>query len=109
MQESRLVQQGDVLFYEIDKLPKDIMPTKPMRDGIITFAEGESTGHHHSCSADGVILFEDPRGIMWCSVNKEVVVTHQEHKPVILTPGNYRVGIVREYDPFETVDHTVID
>ena len=95
-----LIQQGDVLFHGVEKLPDGLYPKKAFRPGRIVFAEGEATGHHHSCVADGVELYEDAMGVIWCRVIKEATVTHQEHKPVTLPPGNYMVGIVREYDPF---------
>jgi len=80
-----------------------------VRKGLVTFAEGEVTGHHHSCVADGVDLYEDDNGTLWCSVYKETTVTHQEHNPVTLSPGTYRIGIVREVDPFEKEIRNVAD
>jgi hypothetical protein len=74
---------------------------------LATFALGEVTGHHHSAVIEkeggvpNLTLYEDGDGIFWCSVNRESEVTHQEHGTITLSPGNYRVGIVREYDPFE--------
>jgi len=105
----RLVQQGDVLFHLVDSLPKNIKKAKCVRKGLVTFAEGEVTGHHHSCVADGVALYEDENGTLWCEVEKETTVTHQEHKPVTLNPGSYKVGIVREVDPFEDAIRNVQD
>ena len=99
--EKKLIQQGDVLFFLSDKMPDGLKKRKAVRRGLVTFAEGEVTGHHHSCVTDGVTLYEDEAGVLWCKVEKETTVTHQEHNPVTLEPGNYRVGIVREYDPFE--------
>lgn len=95
-----LIQQGDVLFIMVDSMPEDVKEKQPAREGLITFAEGEATGHHHSCVAEGVILYEDGNGTLWCTVTDEATVTHQEHKPVTLPPGDYRIGIVREVDPF---------
>lgn len=103
-----LIQQGDVLFTQVDMMPKNIK-MKPPHNGKITFAEGEATGHHHSCLADGVTLFTDSAGTLWCLVEKEATVTHQEHRPVTLPPGNYRVGIVREVDPFTKAINKVMD
>lgn len=105
----RLIQQGDVLFHAEKSLPAGAKAKKAVRPGLVTFAEGEVTGHHHSCVADGVTLHEDASGTLWCSVEKEATVTHQEHKPVTLPPGVYRVGIVREYDPFAEEIRAVTD
>lgn len=105
----RLVQQGDVLFNEVDGLPDGLRKAKLPRPGLVTFAEGEVTGHHHSCVANGVELYEDDKGTLWCSVEKTATVTHQEHNPVTLDPGVYRIGIVREVDPFEDEIRNVAD
>ena len=95
--EKMLIQQGDVLFKMIDALPDGLAVKASPRKGLVTFAEGEVTGHHHSCVADGVTLYEKD-GVLYCGVEKEATVTHQEHGPVTLPPGNYRIGIVREVD-----------
>jgi hypothetical protein len=98
-----------VLFNKVDKLPRNLKKAKRHYDGMVTFALGESTGHHHSCVADGVELWEDERGTMWCSVEKAATVKHQEHKPIVLEPGVYEVGIVQEVDPFENEIREVRD
>lgn len=114
--EKELRQQGDVLFFAVDSIPKGLKKKKAIIPGLATFAEGETTSHHHSAivektdaGADNIILYEDEKGVLWCKVNEETTVTHQEHKPVTLSPGNYRVGIVREYDPFEKEIRSVRD
>ena len=106
--DKELIQQGDVLFFRTNDLPKGLKRKKAVRPGLATFAEGEVTGHHHSAviekidgrKTDNITLYEKD-GVLYCSVRKETTVTHQEHKPVTLPMGDYRVGIVREYDPFE--------
>ena len=103
------IQQGDVVFKKVASIPEGVTEHDNPRPGLITFAEGEVTGHHHSCVDDGVTLYEDKYGVLWCSVGKETTVTHQEHNPVTLPVGNYRVGIVKEYDPFEDVIRNVAD
>lgn len=92
-----LIQQGDVLFKAIGKLPAGLKKKKAAREGLVTFAEGEVTGHHHSAVADGIELYEKD-GVLYCAVEKEATVTHQEHNPVTLPPDNYQIGIVREVD-----------
>lgn len=113
--EKRLVQQGDVLFFAIENLPTDIEVKKSPRPGMVTFAEGEVTGHHHSAvvemdqEEENIVLYVDSAGILWCDVNRETEVTHQEHKPVTLAPGKYCIGIVRECDPFTEEISSVAD
>lgn len=102
-----LIQQGDVLFHTVSELPTGL--TEVICKDRVTFAEGEATGHHHSCVADGVRLYEDSAGTLWCGVEREATVTHQEHGPVTLAPGTYRIGIVREVDPFTDEIRRVAD
>lgn len=107
----RHIQQGDVLFFRTtEELPSNLVKVKPIFKGLTTFAEGETTGHHHSADASGVDLLEDPKtGQRWASVTKRSTVTHQEHGPITLKPGVYQIGIVVEVDPFEDVIREVRD
>ena len=97
----KLFQQGDVLFFT-DKLPDGLTPVAP-RSGRFIFAEGEATGHHHSVGVeDGVELYTDEAGTLWCRVAAdEATVKHQTHGPITLKKGDYKIGIVREVDPFD--------
>ena len=106
---TRLIQQGDVLFFAVDTLPEGLKPKESTHPGLAIFAFGEATGHHHSAVAAGVELYEDGQGGLWCRVAADTEVRHQEHKPVTLAPGNYRVSIVREYDPFAAEIRRVMD
>lgn len=101
MNEQILIQQGDVLFFSSNALPENLTVVKNHKHGLVTFAEGEATGHHHSSLCNGVTLYEDSNKERWCKVEHTTTVNHQEHKSVTLSPGIYKIGIVREYDPFE--------
>jgi len=91
-----MFRQGDVLIYPAKEMPKDLKPVKP-RNGRLILAEGEATGHHHSIGANVAELFQSgPQLIM--SVKEPTVITHQEHGPVEITPGQYWVVRQREYD-----------
>lgn len=94
--------QGDVLFFSVESIPSTgLTKAKSSRPGYVVFAEGEAHGHAHAAAeSTGVELFEDEDGTLWCTVPEEATVVHEEHKPVTLAPGNYRIGIVREVDPF---------
>ena len=52
---------------------------------------------------DGVIppaqLFDAPDGTRFLLVHQPCVLTHQEHAPIALAPGAYRVTRQREYTP----------
>lgn len=68
-------------------------------------AEGEYTGHFHLASGEGVALFDD----FTLEVPNGAEVTHQEHNPITLPPGNYTRLIVREYDHFAEEARNVAD
>jgi hypothetical protein len=90
-------RQGDVFVEQVDYIPADAKPI----DGPIILAHGEATGHAHtvsnrvakyfSCGDDRYLLVEEP-----------AIVEHQEHAPITLMPGTYRVRQQREYSPLET-------
>ena len=103
-----LIQQGDVLFFSAESIPKKAKKVKQKRKGLVTFAEGEVTGHYHACSDAAATMFSHNDEV-YCEVKEKVDVTHQEHKPVTLDPGIYKVGIVREVDPFEEEIRNVSD
>lgn len=98
MKQPKIYRQGDVLIEQIAELPKALKRQK----GRIILALGEATGHHHAieerdaadwwkADADGADHF--------LTVKTETAVTHQEHAPIVLPPGNYRVRRQREYTP----------
>lgn len=99
-----LIQQGDVLFHRVDQLPEGAV-SKPSENATIIFAAGESTGHQHSATLEMIdtipnIQLYEAGGLLYIKINRDTEVAHQEHKPVILTVGIYRRGLVREIDPF---------
>lgn len=111
--DKELIQQGDVLFFaqtEETQLPEGCKPRKADHRGAV-FAEGEHTGHYHGTLDAGVSLFDAPDGSMWARVAgpKPATITHQEHGAVTLNPGTYRIGIVKEVDPFSKEIHDVRD
>lgn len=97
---SKLYQQGDVLVFKEEKIPEDATVLKVDDRGIV-LAEGEVTGHYHSIAElDECEAFKDTAGDTWLNVKSPVKIKHQEHKQITLPKGKYRVGIVREVDPF---------
>jgi hypothetical protein len=57
-------------------------------------AEGEVTGHYHEVVGDEVALYDDDT----VEVPRGATVHHQEHKPVVIPPGEYERRIVQEFD-----------
>jgi hypothetical protein len=60
-------------------------------------AEGEVTGHAHRVCELAEVVEED--GVKIVKAPNGTTVTHEEHGPKILAPGEYRTGIAQEYDP----------
>lgn len=121
MKKIEYIQQGDVLCYKLNELPKGLNPIKGK-----TVAYGESTGHNHTfyddtiCIAEKfdhttgagskhVNLFEDEMKNIYAEILAPVFLRHQEHKPIEFKPGIYKIGIVREYDHFEKLARKVVD
>ena len=91
-------RQGDIYFEAISEIPADAKKVKARGRYII--AEGEATGHHHSVAAMPDVEMLERDGTLYLRVAREdVKVEHQEHAPIDLPVGVYRVGRQREYHP----------
>ena len=101
-----MIVQGDVFFTKTKKLPEGAKARKQNKRGFV-IAEGESTGHAHVVD-DDIELYEK-KGVLYLKTEKEVQVQHEEHKPVTIGKGIWKVGIVREYDPFKEEERPVED
>lgn len=98
---NKLYRQGDVLLERIEKLPDGVKHQKVK--GEIVLAYGEATGHHHAIKKGKVKLYRDPQTqASYVEVAEAMAaLTHEEHAPILLEPGIYRVGIQKEYSPAE--------
>ena len=86
-----LIQQGDVLVTKV----KEVRGKKLKH---LVLAEGEATGHCHEITSGEAELYEH-EGTLFLSVKSEkAVLTHEEHHAVEIPKGDYKIGIVREYD-----------
>ena len=92
----------------------------PKESSVATLALGEATGHHHSID----VMHDENKDVEvtryfnnWQHnsranqglgnvpeyfevVGSDATIKHQEHNPITLPSGIYRVRIVKEYDPF---------
>ena len=106
---TKLYRQGDVLFCPIDSVPTG--QAKKRSNGTVAY--GEVTGHSHRLAElDSAEVLEigtelyvrvSDSGV---SIVGELGATfiHEEHGPITLPPGAYRVQIQREYSPEEIRD-----
>jgi len=99
-----LNQQGDVLMFRVDEIPKD---AKKLNHLVIM--EGELTGHAHRVSEGIAYLFEHGSTKYIQVVSEKAVVTHEEHHAQTLDKGSYRINQVKEYDHFLEESRAVID
>lgn len=92
-------RQGDVWIERILKLPTKLTKVEPV-SGRIILAYGEVTGHHHSIAADAADWWKvEGEADQFLTVKTATEVVHQEHAPIVLAPGRYRVRRQREYAP----------
>ncbi len=85
-------RHGDVLIQRLEKLPQDLSKLPHL-----VLAHGEVTGHCHRLEGKGE-LFLGPDGL-YLRVEEPGSVVHEEHSPIPLAPGCYRVWRQREYSP----------
>ncbi len=91
------VRQGDILLVRVDGLPTK---TKRVQSNIVAY--GEVTGHAHKVEVDAgdCILVEDEEGNLFVSVkDAPATLKHDEHAPIKLEQGHYKVVRQREYAP----------
>lgn len=99
-----LFRQGDVLFTRVATLP---VGEKRKRDNA-TVAYGEVTGHSHQLAVedrnvaevlecgDGLFVHVSAEGLR-CEGGATFL--HEEHGPITLPVGDWKVTIQREYSP----------
>lgn len=102
------IQQGDVVFERIAAIPEGAKLQPLVARGIV-FAEGEATGHAHVAAPGGAVEIYLKDGIRYARVAERTEVVHEEHKPVVLEPGDYEFGQVFEYDYLNEMARTVVD
>lgn len=100
-----MFRQGDICIERIeDKRPAEAKPQK----GPPIFAHGEVTGHCHQVEDSKTKVFDidnniggDQRmvSLKFAEVKTDTRLVHQEHAPIALERGNYRVIRQREYSP----------
>lgn len=92
-----MLRQGDVLLVRVRSIPK--AAKRQHSKGMIVLAYGEVTGHAHTVDAGKAVLSLGEGGVMFLTVEELTAVRHQQHAPLTLEPGNYKVIRQREYTP----------
>ena len=96
---------------EKDRLEKD--------GDSLTVAFGEVTGHSHTFRNQSPDINIVSYGIESTSVGNtpkyvlikgnDATITHEEHKPLSIPPGHYKVEIVKEWDHIGEFSRRVVD
>ena len=89
-------RQGDVLIQRVDEVPEFCV----RKDDLI-LARGEATGHSHRVAdLESAELYMGRDGDLFLSVTADsATIVHDEHGPITLERGTYRVWKQREYTP----------
>jgi hypothetical protein len=103
-----MYRQGDVLLIPVDPAQLPTYPAPQDRDlrGRLVLAHGEATGHAHVVSAPTARLLADPDQVdrRFLLLATQGLLTHDEHAPIPLPAGAYRVVRQREYTPEQVRD-----
>lgn len=102
------LQQGDVTFERISQLPAGARTVPPTTRGYV-LAEGEATGHAHVIDPATVLEMREKDGVLYARISESTQALHEEHRPVNLAPGLWRIGRVQEYDHFAEEARNVAD
>lgn len=97
-----MFRQGDVLIVPANELP-DGLHKLPREGGRVVLALGEATGHAHAIADRGATLYSDDPiakregNVVYLRITRPVALRHEEHAPIHLDPGVYRVVRQREW------------
>ncbi len=88
-------RQGDVFIAAVPSIPAAAQPRPHC-----VLAEGEVTGHSHRIKETGAARMFAHAGSLYLEVTATLAtVAHEEHGPITLRRGTYRVWQQREYSP----------
>lgn len=85
-------RQGDVILVPVKE-------AKGEKENHLVLAEGEVTGHAHRVSVGEAALYKFEEQFYLKVQSDIATLTHEEHGPIELPAGNYRVIKQREYTP----------
>lgn len=86
------IRQGDVILLPTAKVLGEELPH-------LTLVEGISTGHSH-CISKGIATLFSHDGDRYLRVrSKYAILSHDEHQPLKVYHGNWKIYVQREYVP----------
>src|SRR5437899_5066162 len=94
-------RQGDVFVVAVESIPDDATPEE-REQGTIVLGDGKATGHKHQIESRDASSLRTKSGERYLRIRKHAVrLFHEEHSPVELPPGNYKIVRQREYESGE--------
>lgn len=93
-----IYRQGDVMLMRVDSLPPGAKKEEVAER--IVLAYGEVTGHAHALDTALAVAYSHNEG-RFLEAHEGATVRHEEHGPIELPPGYYKVVQQREYTPQE--------
>ncbi len=90
-----LYRHGDVLLAKVQQIPRHAQA----KTGVI-LARGEVTGHSHRIlEAQHAQMYNTPFDTFLEIRSEKATLIHEEHHPIVLERGIYKVWMQREYRP----------
>jgi len=90
-----LWRHGDVLIAQTKSIPTDVT-----RSSSAILVHGEITGHSHRVEElNSTQIWIARNGEIYLKILAATRIIHEEHHPISLPPGTYRVWQQREYTP----------
>jgi hypothetical protein len=102
-------RHGDLPVHPVTKLPAG---KEVKHNGSFVLAEGETTGHCHRITVEkpqDLMIFDMGNGLYALNLTSQATISHEEHKTIVVQPGQYVVGREQEYDYFANAVRRVID
>lgn len=92
-----IYRHGDLSFHPVKEVAGEVVK----HNGSHILAFGKHTGHKHVIkvpSVDDMEIFKTPDGGLYMRLKTEGTITHEEHRPIKLAPGTYKMNTEREMD-----------
>lgn len=105
----KIYRHGDLGFTSTEE---NISTLKKVGSNRFVLALGETTGHKHVISAErGTLdIYKDEKtNQIVLVIDGKSVITHEEHKPIEIPTGVYRMKNQQEYDYHMLAGRQVID
>lgn len=102
-------QQGDVIIKSIPLKLRRF--NKAAQLDHLILQQSKVTGHVHQISKGEATLFKAAtKGEYYLIISSPIaIVSHDEHKDLIIPKGYYHVYGVREFDPIEELSRRIVD